>query len=93
MPPEEMLSQLHELARRAGIEVRIDPFDLRSIEGRGGLCWLRGRPVVVMDAGMPLIDKVGVLASALAEFDLEPLCVPPVLRRRIRRRPPKSHRP
>lgn len=78
-----MLAELEKQARRLGVAVRFETFDLRVLEGRGGLCWLRGRPVVVMDVGMPVVDKVGVLAAALARFDVESLCVPPLLRRRV----------
>ena len=74
------------LACRMGIAVRADRFDLKVLEGPGGLCWLRGKPVVVMDVGLPLLDKIGVMAQALAAFDLEVLYVPKALRARIDRR-------
>jgi hypothetical protein len=80
--PSEILRQLHRLARRAGLEVREEAFDLKVIEGKGGLCRLRGKPVVVMDVGLPVVDKIGVLADALATFGIEPLYVPPLLRAR-----------
>jgi len=83
MLPAQMLRELSDLAARIGVDVRYEVFDRYVLEGRGGLCWLRGKPVVVMDAGMPVLDKVGVLATALARFDLEPIYVPPVLRRRL----------
>ena len=86
VPPERIHSELLKLAFRMGVEVRAEAFDLRVIEGRGGLCWLRGRPIVVMDVGLPLLDKIGVLADALAFFNLEALYVPPALRARIDRR-------
>ena len=39
-----------------------------------------------MDARLPLLDKIGVLADALAAFDLEAIYVPPFLRAKIRAR-------
>ncbi len=83
---ETILADLQRLAARIGLAVRADAFDLKVIEGRGGLCWLRGRPTVVMDARLPLLDKIGVLAEALARFDLEAIYVPPFLRAKIRAR-------
>ena len=88
LPPgsEAILVELQRLAGRMGLAVRAESFDLKVIEGRGGLCWLRGQPTVVMDARLPLLDKIGVLAEALAAFDLEAIYVPPFLRAKIRAR-------
>jgi hypothetical protein len=94
VPPADILRELEKLAARVGIQVRAEPFDLRVIEGRGGLCWLKGEPLVVMDAGLPVVDKIGVLAEALAAFDLEALYIPPIVRARIetRRREGRAQR-
>jgi hypothetical protein len=81
-----MLLELESLAARIGIAIRAEAFDTRVIERSGGLCILRGKPVIVVDARAPLIDKIAVLADALAAFDLEPIYVPPLLRARIQRR-------
>ena len=81
--PAEVLRELEKLAGRLGIQVRHEPFDVRVIEGKGGLCWVRGVTTVMLDAGAPTIDKVGVLAEALSYFDIQALYVPPLLRQRI----------
>ena len=90
MEPPDVLMELEKLARRVGIRVRHEPFDPRVIEGKGGLCWVHGHPIVMLDAGAPVLDKIGVLAAALARFDIEALYVPAVLRQRIDQRRP-SH--
>ena len=79
-----MLGELERLARRLGLEVRFEAFDPKSTR-RGGLCTLRGSPVVLVDAHATTLDKVGVLCDALARFDIEVMYVPPVLRARIQR--------
>jgi len=84
--PHDILRALEALAARIGVAVRSEQFDLSVIEGRGGLCRLRGEPVVVMDARLPVLDKIGVLAAALSAFDLEAIYVPPLLRASINRR-------
>jgi hypothetical protein len=81
--PAEVLRELEKLAGRLGIKVRHEPFDARVIEGKGGLCWVRGVATVMLDGGAPAIDKIGVLAEALSYFDVEALYVPPILRHRI----------
>jgi len=84
--PKDILAELVRLAHRAGVGVRFDALGRNLAENRGGLCWLRGRPVVILDASGPILDQVGVLASSLRAFDLEALYVPPFLRRRAERR-------
>ena len=86
MTPTEILTELEKLALRLGVPVRFETFsipgDLR-VTGKGGLCRLRGKPIIVVDAALPLLDKIGVLSEALATFDLEAIYLPPVLRARI----------
>lgn len=39
--------------------------------------------MVVIDQGLPLLDKIGVLARALAYFDIQAIYLPPSLRVRL----------
>jgi hypothetical protein len=78
-----MLVELEALATRLGIALRTEPFDKGSLGGRGGLCRVRGKPVIVLDAALPVPDKIAILASALARFDLGEASVLPELRARI----------
>ena len=87
MTPAEVLRELEKLAARLGIVVRFEPFDPRVIDGRGGLCWLHGNPMVVVEAKLPVLDKIGVLAEALSTFDVEAIYLPPALRQRLARYP------
>ncbi len=84
MAPHDVLRELCALSARLGVVVRIERFDPRILEGRGGLCWLRGVPTVLVDEALPLYDKIGVLVAALSVFDIEALYVPPALRQRLR---------
>jgi len=79
-----MLRELERLARRMGLEVRFEAFDARAFR-RGGLCTVRGTPLVLVDVHATTIDKVGVLCEALARLDVETTYVPPLLRARILR--------
>jgi hypothetical protein len=80
--PPEILAELQKLADRLGVAVRIEPFDGKSAR-KGGLCKLRGAPFIVIDGGLPIMDKIGILSDALATFDLEAIYLPPVLRSRL----------
>ncbi len=90
MGPPEILRELEALARRLGVGLRFDPFE-RYAGGagrRGGLCRLRGRTMIVVDEALPVLDKIEVVASALATFDLDRVFTPPEVRLRHERRPP-----
>jgi len=92
--PGRVLAELEALAARLGVGVRAEPFERGVLERRGGLCWLDGRPLVVMDERLPVTDRIVVLARALGEFDLEGQSVPPMVRERIdSARPGKKRRP
>jgi hypothetical protein len=87
--PREVLAELERLAARLGVAIRYEPFDAKA-RAKGGLCKLRGSPVVVIDDALPLLDKIGILSEALAMFDLAPIFVPPVLRARFDGAAPKA---
>jgi hypothetical protein len=78
-----MLAELESLAARMSIAVRAEPFGSGLLQGRGGLCWVRGQPLVVMDAALGTPDRIAILAEALARFDLEDRHTPPAVRDRI----------
>jgi hypothetical protein len=78
-----MLAELESLAARLGIAVRPEPFGRGLLEGRGGLCWVDGKPLVVMDVTLGVPDRVAVLAEALAQFDLSAVPLEPALEARI----------
>lgn len=76
--PEEVLAALTELAERAGIDVRVEPFALKIL-GKGGLCRVGGRPVILVDAALGVLEQVGVVGLALGGADLRRVFVPRTL--------------
>jgi len=98
--PGRVLAELEALAARLGVAVRAEPFGKGVLEGRGGLCWVDGRPLVVMDAKLAVPERIAVLAGALGKFDLEVLTIAPQIRERIedarrarKKRAPRKKRP
>ena len=81
--PGRVLAELEALAARLGVGVRAEPFGKGLLRGRGGLCRVDGKPLVVMDEAMPVEDRIGVLAGALASFELAGVSVPMAVRERI----------
>jgi len=85
MQAPELVSALEALAARLGVPVRYDAFDRGLAKGRscGGLCRVRGRPIILLDANLGPRDHVATLAQALATFDLDAIYLPPLVRATI----------
>ncbi|MBX3203291.1 MAG: hypothetical protein KF850_39945 [Labilithrix sp.] len=62
-----ILGGLKALAAEAGVEVRIEPFAL-AMAGKGGLCRIEGRRVILVDEKLGLVEQIGVLGEALGRL-------------------------
>jgi hypothetical protein len=82
LQPRELAAALEALAARLGIPVRYEVIDHALSQGRssGGLCRLRGQPIILLDASLGPRERVAVLARALASFDLDGIYLPPLAR-------------
>jgi hypothetical protein len=81
-----LFEELTRAAERADIRVRTEPFDpnLSDVKRpRGGLCTLRGERIILIDAKLPLPERIATLAEALGGVDLEHLYLPPIVRATI----------
>jgi hypothetical protein len=81
--PEQAVRALSEVAARAGVSVRVERFDL-VIAGKGGLCRIDGRPVVLVDAKLGALEQAGVIGEALAAVDLTKVELPMAVRAYVR---------
>jgi hypothetical protein len=70
--PEDLLSALLRIASEIGLEIRSVGLR-RKQSGPGGLCTIKGRPVVILNERMSVIDRGTALADALAGRDLSEL--------------------
>ena len=80
MDERVMLEHLEGVAKDLGIDVRYETMRKESRFNPGGLCRLRGEPVIIVNRKASLGDQVGVLASAIRRFDLEGIFLRPGLR-------------
>jgi hypothetical protein len=76
----KILSQLEELARNLGIEVRYASLRKEGAYKPGGLCRLKGEYIFIIHRKAPLREKVESLARAVNRFDLNQVYVRPGLR-------------
>jgi hypothetical protein len=77
--PHRLLEELLGVARKLGVEVRMQPFRA-AVRSAGGLCRLRGRIIVLIDQHADPYEKARTLADALGEFDLEQVYLAPEAR-------------
>jgi hypothetical protein len=86
LQPQELAQALEALAARLGIPVRYELMDRATVPGRhgGGLCRLRGQPLILVDEALGARERVAVLAQALGTFDLDGIYLPPLVRATIR---------
>ena len=72
---QAVLTGLRGLAHQLGIEVRIEAFELK-MAGKGGLCRLRGRRIILVDEKLGVVEQVGVVGEALGRVVPEGAAVP-----------------
>ncbi|MEO7113687.1 MAG: hypothetical protein ABI183_24830 [Polyangiaceae bacterium] len=84
MSPEEVVRELLNVAKRAGIEVRLEPLDPDVFERhRGGICRIEGVRTILVDSEAPITEKISVLLRALGQVELDAIYMRPELRDRI----------
>ncbi|MBX3258694.1 MAG: hypothetical protein KIS78_10655 [Labilithrix sp.] len=66
-PWAAVLVGLKALAVEAGVEVRIEPF-ASAMAGKGGLCRIKGRRVILVDEKLGVVEQIGVLGEALGRL-------------------------
>jgi hypothetical protein len=77
--PELLLTELVRIAAGLGLEIRSVGLR-RKQSGPGGLCTINGRPVVILNARMSVMDRGTALADALAGRDVSPFEMPAEVR-------------
>jgi len=88
MKLEEMLEELHGLARQLGITIRYERGDFE-----GGYCVLKEQRLLLVNRRLLPTRKASVLAAALQEIGLENVYVKPVIREFIEDEMAKASRP
>ena len=88
MEKDEMLDHLLDLAAKLGVHVRTGRY-----EGKGGMGWLRGEWVLLIDRSMPTESRVDLLIDELSRLDYEEHYLPPVIRELLDRAAAQRNRP
>ncbi len=71
MEAHRLLEELTGVARKVGVDVRVEALRIPMHHNAGGLCRLRGKPVVLLDNKSAVVDRVLTLADALVPMNHE----------------------
>ena len=80
---QAILADLVALATAVGIDVRIEPFELK-MAGKGGLCRINEHRVILVDAKLSVLEQAGVIGEALGPVVPDHVAVPSALRPYLR---------
>ena len=75
MKTEQILSELEDVARRLGIDVRVERGGFR-----GGLCTIDDEQVIVLNKRQPVESRLAVLAASLKELPVDTVFMRPAVR-------------
>jgi hypothetical protein len=82
MKPEVMLELLEAAAEQLGIRVSYEP--LQTVVVHGGLCKVKGEYRIIVDKRATSEERVTILATAIATFDVSELELPQKVREILR---------
>ena len=72
---KDLLSELEQLAQKAGIKVRYE-----KTEARGGMCTFQGNPLIIIDRKAADDCKIAVIAENIKKMDLTDIYISPKMR-------------
>lgn len=73
------LEALEALAESLAVSVCYEPM-AGAVTGTGGLCRVRGEYRVIIDRRLPARERIQILSTALARFDLSDIELPELVR-------------
>ncbi len=90
MQDEGLLTALEGLAEQLQIPVSYATLATEELPGRGGMCVIHGERRIIIERSLTTREKARLLASGLAQFDLEDVFLLPAVREAIERAKPPS---
>ena len=87
MKQEEIIEELHDVARQLGVAIRYERGDFE-----GGYCILKEQKILLVNRRLMPVRKASVLATALQEIGLDTVFLKPALRMYIEDEVAKAHR-
>lgn len=79
MTDEAILGELESIADKLQIEIRYEPLD-----GRGGLCKVRGETFIIVSESLPVGERLKVIAAELSNCNTTGIFMLPKVREIIK---------
>jgi len=76
----KVLAQLEGVAEQLGLKIRYEPVEGEAGPSLGGMCRIRGRPVIIVNSRAAPADQVHTLVKALRRLDLSQIYLRPGIR-------------
>jgi len=77
---EHLLGQLEQAAAQAGIEVRYQNLGDEDVNVGSGLCYLRRKPLLIVDSRLGSEARIAILVRELKSMDLDSVYLKPAVR-------------
>ena len=87
MKHDEIIQELHDIARQLGVTIRYEKGDFE-----GGYCILKAQRILLVNKKLMPNRKASVLASAMQEIGMENIFLKPALRAYIEDEAAKAQR-
>lgn len=75
MKPDQILKELEDVARRLGVDVRVERGGFR-----GGLCLIDDEQVIVLNKRQPVESRLAILADSLRSLPVDTVFMRPAVR-------------
>ncbi len=75
-----LLHHMEEVAFAIGLDIRYERLEGEASGFPGGLCWIRSKPVLILNSEATPREKVMALARGLRRFDMSRVYLRPAVR-------------
>jgi hypothetical protein len=75
-----VLGHLEMVAEQLGVEIRYEPMSGETVLSPGGMCRIRGSPVIIVNVAASIEDKIQIVAKALRRLDVSRIYLRPTIR-------------
>jgi hypothetical protein len=75
-----VLGHLEAVAEQLGVEIRYEPMEAETVLSPGGMCRIRGKPVIIVNSKTSMEDQIRIVVKALRRLDLSRIYLRPGIR-------------
>ncbi|MBW1780979.1 MAG: hypothetical protein JRL30_09600 [Deltaproteobacteria bacterium] len=76
-----VLGHLEAVADNLGVEIRYEPMEGETPFSPGGMCRIRGKQVLIINAKAPPADQIATFVKAFSRLDLSQIYLRPGIRK------------